>query len=138
MVTVGAVLCLAGAFLPWLHSGSRSRSSFELFDMVARLGFSPDGASAWVLRLWPALPLLLAVSVAMQWWPDTHPPMRRIVSVGAATYPFLVAATMLSAPDIALFRVGVGPLVSVAGAMVMVAGVVVDIVEGKPSASTRY
>lgn len=61
-------LCLVGTFLPWLRMGSRSRSSYDLFGLVDRLGFAPDGAIGVLVRAWPLVPLLFTLAVIVNWW----------------------------------------------------------------------
>ena len=57
---IGASIALVGTFLPWLASGAVDRSSYELLDIVERLGFSPDGLVGLALTVWPLAPLGLA------------------------------------------------------------------------------
>ena len=57
--TSGAVAVVVGTFLPWLRSGTRLRSSYDIFSLVERLGFSRSDVVGWGLRLWPVLPFLV-------------------------------------------------------------------------------
>ena len=70
-VTVGAAVVLVGTFLTWLRSGATERSSYDVFDLVDRLGFSEGGLVGWALRLWPLLPLVLVLAVVAWWWPSS-------------------------------------------------------------------
>ncbi len=118
---------LIGTFLPWLRSGARDRSSYTIFDLVERLGFTPGGVVAWSLRLWPLVPLLLVAVVTAGWAVATEHVAWRLplaLSVVAVVWVGATAVAVLMAPDIALFRIGVGPTVALAGAVVLVAGVV--------------
>jgi hypothetical protein len=131
VVTAGALVCFVGSFLPWLWSGSRSRSSYDVFDLTERLGFAPDGTVAWALRLWPLMPLLLVFSVVGWWW---HRPGRRVLiatrtmtAVGAS-YALVCGLAVRRAPEVALFRQGVGTLVTIAGAAVMLIGLIVEMI----------
>ena len=45
-VTASAGVALLGVFAPWLKSGESRRSSFELVELVDRLGCTPDEAFA--------------------------------------------------------------------------------------------
>lgn len=126
VTTVGAAVTLLGTFLPWLRSGSVDRSSYEIFDLVERLGFSPNGLVAWTLRLWPLVPLLLVFSAIALWLRPTDARLRRMLAalpIAAALVVGGIALAVSLAPDVALFRIGIGPWVSVAGAMLMVVGV---------------
>ena len=126
-VTAGAGTALIGTFLPWLRSGARDRSSYAIFDLVERLGFAPDGPVAWSLRLWPLVPLVLvALSVACWAVVTRHLGWRVAASITGVGVVW-VAGTSLAlvlAPDIGLFRIGVGPTVTLVGVVVAGAGVV--------------
>lgn len=126
MVTGGAVVTLVGSFLPWLRTGARTRSSYELFQIAERLGFASGGAVEWVLRLWPLVPFLSALVVTLQWW---HP-TRLLQWLGALVLPTICAAAIVGvvvvllvfAPDISLFRIGIGPIVTGIGGGLMLIG----------------
>lgn len=123
MLSCGAALTLVGTFLTWVASGETDRSSYEVFGMVERLGFSPDGAVGWALRLWPLVPLALVITVIAQW--ARHPSLRwprHTVTTAAVVYPGVTAVAVANAPQIGVFRVGPGPWVTLAGSLVMLAG----------------
>lgn len=125
-MTLGGVLMLVGTFLPWLRSGTRDRSSYTIFDLVERLGFASGGVVAWSLRLWPLVPLLLVAVVTTAWAVATRhvrwaPSL--VLSTIAVVWVGGTAAAVMAAPDIALFRVGVGPTVTLVGAVVVGFGV---------------
>jgi hypothetical protein len=129
VVTSGAAVTLTGTFLTWVRSGSAERTSYEIFGLVDRLGFSPNGVVGIALRAWPLVPLLLALAVAAHWWSIDHP-LSRAARVGstavAATYPAAIALVVADAPQISLFEVGPGPAVTVAGCAVMLLGLALD------------
>ena len=107
----GALVVLTGSFLPWLASGSAERSSYDLFGIVERLGFAPDGAVGWAVRLWPLLPLLLVVTVVSH-----H------VRLDAAWLPVVRAtSTGLSAlyAGVGVFSPRIGPWVTLLGALLL-------------------
>jgi hypothetical protein len=66
----GLLLVIAGAFLPWLVSGSVRRSSFAVAGVAERFGVA-DGLAGVLIAAWPAicaafvLPVLVA---AFRWW----------------------------------------------------------------------
>jgi hypothetical protein len=129
VVTAGAVVVLVGTFLTWVRSGSAERSSYDVFDLVDRLGFSSDGVVGIALRAWPLVPLLLALAVVVHWWSVEHPLSRaaRIaLTMVAAIYPGAVAVAVANAPSISLFEVGPGPTVTVIGAAAMLLGQALD------------
>ncbi len=123
VLTAGAVIALIGTFMSWVGSGATDRSSYEVFDLVDRLGFSPDGVVGWALRLWPLVPLALVLSVVAHW--VHHPSMRwprHALTSAAVLYPAVTSIALLNAPRIGLFRVGPGPWVTLVGTVVMFAG----------------
>ena len=129
VVTAGAVVALVGTFLTWVRSGAAERSSYDVFDLVDRLGFSPNGVVGIALRAWPLVPLLLALSVAVHWWSVEHPlsqAARIVLTVIAAIYPGAIAVAVANAPEISLFEVGPGPTVTVIGAATMLLGQALD------------
>ena len=121
----GAALTLIGTFLPWLSSGTVPRSSYEIFDLVERLGFSPDGAIGWALRLWPLAPLLLVLAAVAQGVPGTD----RRIRVARVVVPFMAivyvggtAAAVRLAPEGGLFRLRFGIWITLIGTATMVTG----------------
>lgn len=130
---MGAVTVLVGSFLPWLRSGTRDRSSYDLLAIVDRLGFAPGGVVGWAVRLWPALPLLLVVVVIVHWWPAGHG--RRTVTLVTAAYSAGTATAILLAPEVALFSVGPGPWLAIVGAVGLVAAAVLSRGSAAPAAS---
>lgn len=125
LVTTGAAIALVGTFLPWLRSGATRRSSYEIFELVDRLGFSPNGVVGWALRLWPLVPLLLIVSAVLQWWqrPERWVRVRTFLPTLSAFYVGGTSAAVIWAPDAALFRFGSGPIVTLVGCLAVLAGV---------------
>ncbi len=63
----GAVVVLS-TFLPWLRSGSTSRSSYELLGLLDRLDIAPDGPISALVRWWPLVPLVVTLAVVLAWW----------------------------------------------------------------------
>jgi hypothetical protein len=123
VLTIGAVTSLVGTFLSWVSSGTTDRSSYEIFGLVDRLGFEPNGVVGWMLRLWPFVPLALVVAVIAHW--AHHPSLRwprHGVTAAAVLYPGITSIAITQAPEIGLFRVGPGPWVTTVGAVVMLFG----------------
>ena len=125
MATAGAVVIVVGTFLPWLRSGTRRRSSYEIFSLVERLGYSRSDIVGWGLRLWPILPLLVACAASLLWfrrgWPTTA-----AVAV-AAVYAGIVSAAVTSASSNAVITVEYGSSVTLVGAFLLVAGYLVTV-----------
>lgn len=121
-IAVGGSVAVVGTFLPWLRSGSVDRSSYEIFDLVDRLGFAPDGPVGWMIRLWPVVPLLFAVAGAVQFTMSLAPVWvwtRRLAPIVAAVYAGGVAAVLRVAPDAGLVRFRYGTAVTAAGAVIV-------------------
>jgi len=120
LVTAGAGVVLVGSFVPWVSSGAKRRSSYDLFDIVDRLGYAPDGPFSVVVRLWWLLPLLLVGAVVAAWYARW-----RVVTAlagAAAVLAAIVAVGVLSADDNAFVRVLNGPVVTLVGAIALGAG----------------
>jgi hypothetical protein len=124
MATGGAVVATIGTFLPWLRSGARRRSSYEIFSLVDRLGFSRSSAVGWGLRLWPIVPFLLACAVTLQWFPRKW--ATGCSAIVAAVYAGGVAAAVEFAPASSLIAVEYGPWVTLAGVVILAAGALVN------------
>ena len=131
IVTSAAAVLLIGTFLTWLQSGERDRSSYDLFSLVDRLGFSEGGVVGWALRLWPLVPLLLVATV-ITWWSPFNSTGWSVARGGlvviVALYAGGIAVAVRNAPDVALFSIGPGPLVTVIGSLVMLAGAALSLV----------
>jgi hypothetical protein len=75
--------------------------------------------------LWPLLPLLLVLTVIAWWFPSSGSgwtATRVALTLVASIYAGAVALAVANAPDVALFSVGPGPIVTLVGAIVMLAG----------------
>ena len=133
-VTVGAAVLLVGTFLTWVRSGATERSSYDVFDLVDRLGFSEGGLVGWGLRLWPLVPLLLVATVITSWSPFSSSgwaAARVVLPLVASLYAGGVALAVTNAPDVALFSVGPGPIVTIIGSLVMLVGLAVSVLLGR-------
>jgi len=119
-VTVGGVVSIVGMFGPWVRTGSASRSSFELADVVVRLGYARGGPVGLALRTWPLAPLSVVIAVVATWWIGGRVAAGIAVVVGLVVG--LVGAAVWSAPDSVLQGSRWGCLVTALGAAVMVVG----------------
>ncbi len=139
-VTLGAAVVLIGTFLTWLRSGATERSSYDVFDLVDRLGFSEGGVVGWALRLWPLVPMLLVVTMVTWWAPFTGTGWsvaRGALVIVVAMYAGGIAVAVRNAPDVALFSIGPGPLVTAIGSLVMVAGAALSLAMSRRSGGQR-
>jgi hypothetical protein len=126
-MAIGAGVTVIGSLLPWVRTGGARRNSYDLFSLVDRLGFAPDGPVGAALRWWPLMPLLATVGVVAAWW--------GLVRVGgglgliAAGYSGAVAVAITRAPS-NLVRVELGAAVTVGGALVLAGGAIAALVVG--------
>ena len=127
LVTAGAALTLVGTFLPWLRSGTSNRTSYEVFELVERLGFSPNSAVGWALRLWPLVPLLLVTGAVVQWWSVGRCQASIVIPSVATVYAGGTAAAVQWSPADGLIRTGVGPIVTLLGCALMATGIAISI-----------
>ena len=79
-----------------MRTGSRSRNSYDVFRVVGRLGFAPDGPAATALRWWPVVPLLTVVAVVAVWWGWGRP--GGVLGIVAAVYAGVIGAAVAAAP----------------------------------------
>lgn len=119
LVTVGAVTVIIGSALPWLRTGQRRRTSFEVFGLVDRLGFSPSGVVGWAVRLWPIVPLLVIVVAALAWFDGRW---SLPVAVVGAGYAGGVGVAVATVDDRSFVDIGLGPTVTAGGAALILLG----------------
>lgn len=119
VTTAAAAVVLTGVFAPWLRSGERRRSSFDLLDLAERLGFAEDGLFGWATRGWPLVPLLVVGATVAAWAGRLQ--LSGCLGVGAGLYVGGVAAGVSLAPDAGLIRTEWGVAVAAVGAAWMVA-----------------
>ena len=93
---------IVGSLLTWVRSGGARRNSYDLFRLVGRLGFAPDGPAATALRWWPMMPLLATVGRRRRVVVVATP--RRALGLVAGAYAGGVGVAVLAAPDGGLVR----------------------------------
>ncbi|MET0144609.1 MAG: hypothetical protein ABW328_07495 [Ilumatobacteraceae bacterium] len=127
----GVGLAVLGSFLPWVRTGGRRRNSYDLFAIVGRLGFAPDGLGAAALRWWPLVPLLAVVALVLAWW--GWPRVGGGVGIVAALYAGGIGLAVSLAPDASrLVRVQVGaPVTGLGGAALLVGSVAAIVIGGQ-------
>ena len=124
MATLGVLVALIGTFLPWLRSGSRDRSSYEIFSLVDRLGISQSSVVGWGVRLWPVVPFLLVLAVTLQWFPRKW--IGGIAALVAVVYAGVVSNEVRSATSNTFITIETGPLVTLVGVVILAAGALTD------------
>jgi hypothetical protein len=124
-------MALAGTFLTWIESGSRRRSSYDLLGLVERLGFADGGLVEWALRLWPLVPVLLVSAGGAQWltlaWRGLDGVRFGLAAI-AAVHAGVVAVVIARVDESSLITVGRGPLVTIMGAVVLLAAALWELV----------
>ena len=118
-MAVGAAVVVIGTLLPWVRTGGRRRNSYDVLELVERLGFAPDGAAATALRWWPVVTVLVVFAVVATWW--GWPRLGGATGLVAAGYAGTMAAVVAFRGS-ALVRVEVGTAVTIVGAVVLAAG----------------
>ena len=113
VATIGAMVALVGTFQPWVRSGERERSSYEIFSLVDRLGISRSSVVGWGLRLWPVVPFLLVLAVTLLWFAGRW--LGANIVVVAVVYAGVVAAAVRSARPASLVTIERGPLITLIG-----------------------
>ena len=120
MATTGAAVTVVGTFLPWLRSGTRLRSSYQIFSLVERLGYSRSDLVGWGLRLWPIVPLLVACALSLVWFPRAWATGAAVAV--AAVYAGVVSVAVRSASPNSIITVEYGSSVTLVGAVLLAAG----------------
>jgi hypothetical protein len=85
-----------GSFGPWLRSGRRLRSSYELLAVADRLGFLGDGPGRWLPRTWAFMPLAAALVLAALVW--GRPRLGGTVGFAAGVYAVVLSVGTIASP----------------------------------------
>ena len=119
-VTVGGIVVVVSMFGPWVRSGSNDRNSFELVDLIDRLGFTPNGPVESAIRAWPLAPLLVVVAVILTI--GLRGRAGAVVAIVVGGSIAVVGAAIRTAPESTLIDSGWGSVAAAVGGLVMVAG----------------
>jgi hypothetical protein len=125
------VLVVAGTFLPWLHSGSVTRNSYEAAGAI-RGGLDVGPLAGAALRVWPAVSLACAAAAALY--------LLGIRAAGAVLVVLLaVVALVVAVGTLVAGRSGTvtvaptGPAVTIAGAaLALIATTIAAITRTRP------
>jgi hypothetical protein len=119
---LGLLGVLVTTFLRWARTGRQWRSSYDLFGVARRVGFTNNAMLASALRLWVLLPALVGLALVFAAF---HRPR-----IGAAV-GVVVGAAAVSAGAAVLtstLHTGAAPAIClVAGILVLISGVAVFI-----------
>ena len=102
-------LVVAATFLPWLRSGSTTRTSYDLLGLLARLRVAPDGALALLVKCWPLVPLIVTGAVVLAW--SRRSVLASITAVVAVLYAGGVGAALAIGARNTGISIGSGPWV---------------------------
>lgn len=111
--TCAAIATLIGTFLPWLRSGSRTRTSYDLLGVLSRLEFAPGGVVSTLVHWWPVVPLLITAAVVAGWWRWTWPAV--VAAAISALYAGGVGVAVTVASHDVGIELGPGPVVCALG-----------------------
>ena len=119
---LGLLGVLVTTFVRWVRTGGQWRSSYDLFDVARRVGFTNNAMLASALRFWVLLPALVGVALVFAAF---HRPR-----IGAAV-GVVVGAAAVSAGAAGLsstLHTGAAPAMCLgAGILVLISGVAVFI-----------
>ena len=107
MAIGGVGVCMVGTLLPWLRSGERDRSSYQLAGVVSRL---LDGPTATVARVWLVFPLVASATIGALLLRSGRGPLLAGAAVAAVGALFALLVSRAPLPGL------VGLWVTVAGA----------------------
>lgn len=120
----GLALALVGSFLPWVQSGTVTRSIYAIAGVVDRLGVAGDGPLAVLLSYLPLIAALCfapVIAAALRWW--------RLAGALAVLIGLVMAVLSLGILALTLGKVGLtvrldplGPSVMAAGGLLLVGG----------------
>ena len=126
VASIGALTTVVGSLSPWVASGTVDRSSYEIFQLVDRLGFAEDGPFGIAVRAWPLMPLLVVTGTVAMWW-RRHVLGQALAATGAL-YALAVALAVRLSPSTGLVRIRIGPAVTIAGSSLLLVGTLVVLV----------
>ena len=122
----GLVAVVLGTFLPWLRSGEVQRNSYASFGVLGRLvGF--HGPTEVAIRVWPMLGLCCAavvVSVVATW----HRTAATLAILTAVWSAAVGSAVLLRHGYVGVTVVALGPAVTVAGDIAVIAAAIVFLI----------
>ena len=126
ITTAGALAIVVGSFLPWLRSGRRGRSSYEMYALAKRLDFGDGPAARGLVAMWPVVPLVV-VAAALAAWSSRHHVSAGLAVLGAL-YVAVVCVVAWRAPLPAM----VGVAVTFIGAVALAAAAITQVRAARP------
>lgn len=120
---IGLVVLVAGTFLPWLRSGAAVRNSYQTVGIGRRLTVLGEGVFNVVTAAWPAVGIAAALCAALYVLGARRSASvaTLLLAVVAGTVATL-AMVVLPGSESAIRVIAVGPMVTLAGAILAVVG----------------
>lgn len=112
----GCAVALLGTFLPWLRTGERVRSSYDLSSIARQLQVASSTGERLAITLWPVVPFCLlsaAVLLVMRCSSGA-----RVFALGVSVYVGAVAIIVWRTP----LDTGPGVPITVGGAALFAVG----------------
>lgn len=138
---VGAVVQVAGTFLPWLASGAALRNSYQAMAVARRLTPLGDGAVGAALTLWPAFGGITAAGLVLYVLGLRRVSAAVLLLLAVIGGTVATAIVVLLPPgEFTVRAVAVGPVVTLTGAVLAVVGAVTTLATpatAAPRASRR-
>jgi hypothetical protein len=118
----GLVVLVVGTFLPWFHSGSVERHSYQAADSVGRLALFDNSFVRAALHIWLAVPLTSTVCLGLfaLGLARTGATCSAVLAISVGTVALL--ATVRGAESGLIGITPAGPATTLAGASVALAG----------------
>lgn len=133
-MAVGAAIAIVGSLVPWVRTGGRTRNSYDVFELVERFGFAPDGVVGSLIRWWPLVPLLTIGAMVLAWWGWRRP--GGLLGVVAGVYAAAVGGAVTTAPS--AIDIEAGPWITVAGGVVLLVASVATCAISPPGRSPTH
>ncbi|HVW40173.1 MAG TPA: hypothetical protein VHC18_02370 [Amycolatopsis sp.] len=120
---LGLITLVVGTFLPWFHSGSVERHSYQAASLAGRLSLVDNAFAGAALRIWPAVPLLAAACAGLfaLGLLRTGATVTALLAISVGTVA-LLACVQSGATGGLVGITLTGPVTTVAGAIVALAG----------------
>ena len=130
-MVAGAATAITGSLMAWVQTGSRSRNSYDVFDIVERLGFAPDGIEAHALRWWPTMPLVVIAAVVAAWWGFRR--SGAVVGIIGGIFAGGIGTTVAAASAARDIEPRGGAVVTAVGGWLLVAASILELAVGRRS-----
>lgn len=120
----GLGLVIAGSFLPWVISGTVTRSIYAIAGVVDRLGVAGDGPVATVIAYFPiiaALSFVPIIAAAFRRW-RLAGALAMLIGLAASVLSIGILALTLGKAGLTVRVDPMGPSVMAAGGLLLLAG----------------